>query len=165
MRINPASASLANTKPAIINRTADRSAERAASRTANTAGAPETGSAPASKAKAHGVIRKLGTGHYRDSVELKLTARFAPERLAPPASEPLDPAIDPGTDPAIDPQIIPDGETPGDPNQAENDPTTVIASGDGPLTPETLLTRSTTSAFAQFNLIDFAQSTSVDLIA
>src|SRR5688572_11036573 len=105
MRIDSVSTSLVNTKiPAPTKRETSAPSET----TAPTAATTRT-----SKAKAHGVIRKLGTDHYSPTVEAKLTARFAPERLVPPTSDPIaDPTIDPSTDPTLDPQIIPSDETP-----------------------------------------------------
>ena len=59
---------------------------------------------PTSRAKAHGVVRKLGTGHYKPAVEAKLAARFG---TAPGDTTPAD------TTPAIDTPVVsePTGET------------------------------------------------------
>lgn len=129
---------------------------------------------PTPRGKAHGVMKKLGTGHYSAAVEAKLTARFAPERLVPPAAPapstdpitdpPTDPVVEP-SDPILDPQIIPNDETPTDPQPLpENELTTALQS-DVTRPAGNIVTRETTSAFANFNLLDFTNAATIDLIA
>jgi hypothetical protein len=140
--------------------------------------ADESTTAPGFKGRAHGVIKKLGADHFSPAVEAKLTARFAPERLVSPTSDPAaDPLADPVSDPAsgsaTDPQPIPAGETPSDlvplPD-GERAPTTQIddtvgAGAPDPQSRDGILTRDVTSAFANFNLFDVTQATRIDLIA
>jgi hypothetical protein len=168
MRIDSVSTSLVNTKiPAPIKRDASAPSETTA---------PTTATTRTSKGKAHGVIRKLGTDHYSPTVEAKLTARFAPERLvlAPTTDPTTDPATDPTADPSIDPQIIPSDEIPTDlVPLTENELTTNVQLGgtqigdadstDAP-SRDTTVTRELASAFANFSLFDITQPTRIDLI-
>lgn len=66
---------------------------------------------PRANAKAHGVVRKLGTDHFSPTAEARLTANFGhllptePEPqtdLDAPVSDPVDETTDPTTDSAGD---------------------------------------------------------------
>ena len=168
MRINSISASFDSTRLAAPARAAKSRTEATTAPQLDVAA-----TAPVLKARAHGVIKKLGTGHYSDKVETKLTARFAPDRLAQPApvSDPVtDPVSDPTTDPVLDPQQpTPAGETPTDIQPLpETDIVPDASIGDkrpDETKPADSLLLDATSAFANFNVLDFIQPSRIDLIA
>lgn len=49
---------------------------------------PHIVSSPASRAQAHGAVRKLGSGHFNPAVEARLTERFG-HRLSSPQPDPI----------------------------------------------------------------------------